>query len=250
MKKLLLILFVICLAGCSQTITNSQEKHLGTTHVFDKNYEIGQKQFAYVGQQIIKVTDYYFAEYSSDYMEATSNFKMINDGSFGRFFGDIVVQKGQKYRVVGEVDIDNEKFTVVDFGTISKTATMANGRFLIKENGEVHNEVMNGTGNINVVMIYTFSFEPLSPPFFQPTTIEKIDTKQGFINYELIFGGTDGKSISIDYREYTSDNLARPAYSQNLVYEVGSDKIRYDNTVIQIHEVTSEKIVYTVVSDK
>tara|TARA_B110000008_G_C16928260_1_gene547651 strand:- start:360 stop:1088 length:729 start_codon:yes stop_codon:yes gene_type:complete len=242
MKKLLLILFVICLAGCSQTVTNSQEKHLGTTHVFDKNYEIGQKQFAYVGQQIIKVKDYYFAEYSSDYMEATSNFKMINSGPV---IADIIVQKGQKYLVVGEVDIDNEKFMVAAINP-NATSYEQNYRFLIKENGEVHNKVMN----TNIVMVYNFSFEPLSPPFFQPTTVEKIDTKQGFTNYELIFGGTDGKSISIDYREYTSDNLARPAYSQNLVYEVGSDKIRYNNTVIQIHEVTSEKIVYTVVSDK
>jgi len=243
MKKLILIIFIFSLAGCgAQTIKNSNEKYLGTTHVFDKNYEIGEKQFAYVGQQIIKVKDYHLAEYSSDYMEAKSNFKMIN---VGPVVPEIIVQKGQKYLVIGEVVIDNENFMVA---AINPNATIyeQNFRFLIKENGQVHNKVLNN----NIVMVYDFSFEPQSTPFFQPITIEEIDTKQGFTNYELIFGGTDGKSISIAYREYTSDNLARSAYSQNLVYEVGSDKIRYNNTVIQIHEVTSEKIVYTVLSDK
>ena len=69
------------------------------------------------------------------------------------------------------------------------------------------------------------------------------------MNYELIYGGTDGKSLTITYREYTADDLARPAFYQNLVYESKKSRIRFKETVIEIHEATNEKIVYTVISD-
>ncbi len=44
---------------------------------------------------------------------------------------------------------------------------------------------------------------------------QKILTKKDYYNYELVYGGTDGKSIAIDYREFTSDDLASPAFYQN-----------------------------------
>ena len=50
-------------------------------------------------------------------------------------------------------------------------------------------------------------------------------------------------------REYTSEDLARPAFYQNLVYESNKKRIRFKDTIIEIHEATNEKIVYTVISD-
>jgi hypothetical protein len=78
---------------------------------------------------------------------------------------------------------------------------------------------------------------------------EEIDVDAGYLNYELVYGGTDGKSITITYREYTSKDLTRPSFFQNVVYETGKKQIRFRDTILQIHEVTNEKIVYTVISD-
>lgn len=113
---------------------------------------------------------------------------------------------------------------------------------MINPDGSVHSQLLTN----NIVMVYTFSASPASLKFIASKE-EVIDV--GFLNYELIYGGTDGKSITITYREYTSKDLARAAFSQNVVYEVGKKQIRFRDTVLQIHETTNEKIVFTVLSD-
>jgi len=82
-----------------------------------------------------------------------------------------------------------------------------------------------------------------------PVSEEKINLKAGYLNYELLYGGTDGKSIIINYREYTSDDVARPAFYQNLVYESKAEYIRFKNIRIRVHEATNEKIIYTIERD-
>jgi hypothetical protein len=103
----------------------------------------------------------------------------------------------------------------------------------------------------NVVMVYTFTVLPDSVRFVPvPVPEEKINLKAGYLNYELLYGGTDGKSIIINYREYTSDDIARPAFYQNLVYESKSEYIRFKNIRIRVYEATNEKIVYTMRDDE
>ena len=52
-----------------------------------------------------------------------------------------------------------------------------------------------------------------------------------------------------EYREYTSKDLARPAFYQNVVYEVGKAQIRFRGTVLKTYETTSEKVTFTVIFD-
>jgi hypothetical protein len=72
---------------------------------------------------------------------------------------------------------------------------------------------------------------------------------QGNQNHELIYGGTDGDSFKINYREYTDKNLARAPFFQNLVYPANSKEFRFKDYVIAVHEVDSGKIVYSVTTD-
>lgn len=91
----------------------------------------------------------------------------------------------------------------------------------------------------------------VEPPDLKFTEInqEEMDIQKGYTNYELIYNGTDGKSISMTYREFTPDDLAKPAFYQNLIYQADAKQIRFKNILIQLEQVSNEKIVFSVVSD-
>ena len=77
----------------------------------------------------------------------------------------------------------------------------------------------------------------------------EIDQSKTFINYEIVFTGTTANSMNFLYREYTAADLARPAFHQNLTYPINTEIIRFRQTRIKIHEVSSESIKYTVLED-
>jgi hypothetical protein len=226
-------LALVFFSGCYKNVRPPVSYHLGTERIFQKNYQIGQKQEAYVGQPIVKVKDYQVERHSLNNMLASDDFVVS---------GGIVTISGNKntgYPIKGEITLGGEIFIVLDIPGPPKSYGV-----LIRKDGTVHNKVLNN----NIVMIY--SFKVLPPDLkFTPSNEETINKKAGYLNYELIYSGTDGKSLTVTYREYTGDDLARPAFYQNLVYESSNRRIRFKDIVIEIHEATNEKIVYTVISD-
>ena len=235
-STLLFVLLIssVFLSGCvsTQQVRTSPRAHIDSTRIFDKNYEIGQKLAAYVGQSIVKVKDYKVNRFNSEYMRASDNFTIT--GGMVTLSGD----SNTDYDVRGDTTMDGVTYTVLR-GKIQPAMGL-----LIGPDGSVHNKVLN----TNIVMMYDFNIFPKGLKFTS-LKVEEVDVNSGYLNYELIFGGTDGKSITISYREYTAKDMARPAFYQNLVYEVGKDQIRFKDIVIKIHSVDSEKIVYTVLSD-
>lgn len=235
--RLIIILWIVtCIIACTQYVRPTSSEYLGTERVFDKNYEIGQKLSAYVGQPIIKVKAYKVDRYKSTYMRASDDF--IISGGIVTITGN----KNTDYSVIGETTIGKETYTVV-----SIPSQRRNKGVLIKSDGSVHNKVLSINGS-NVIMVYTFSVSPHDLKFYTSKGEKRI-VDADYINYELIYGGTDGKSLTITYREYTKKDLARPAFYQSLVYQLGQSKIRFKDNVVEVHEATNEKIVYTVISD-
>ncbi|MCR4309278.1 MAG: hypothetical protein NUW14_04545 [Deltaproteobacteria bacterium] len=71
----------------------------------------------------------------------------------------------------------------------------------------------------------------------------KDDLKQ-----ELVYGGKSGNTIKMSYREF-SGNLARPAFTQELTYDLTESKeIGFRRMIIEVKEATNSKIKYTVKS--
>ncbi len=73
--------------------------------------------------------------------------------------------------------------------------------------------------------------------------------RDGF-KYELLYQGIDNGVVRIAYREYT-ENLARPAYSQDLTYTLepsGQTRIRFRDVSAVIHSANNNEIQYTVES--
>lgn len=232
----IIVLAALFVSGCAQQIRPFLRSHIGTDRVFDKNYEIGQKLTAYVGQPIVKVKDYKVNRFKAKHMRASDDF--VISGGIVTVAGD----KNTDYAVRGETTIDGNTYTVVNLHSPQLGAGFG---ALIKPDGSVHSRMLNN----NIVMVYTFSSSPADLRFITSKKEEEIDVDAGYLNYELIYGGTDGKSITITYREYTGKDLARPAFYQNVVYEAGKKQIRFRDTVLQVHEATNEQIVFTVISD-
>jgi len=241
MKKILIsvLAFLIFLSGCAQNVRPTSTKTFtGQERVFNKNYNKAIKQAAFVGEPVVKVKDYKVKKYKSKYMTPDTDF-ITRGGPV-----EIIGKASEKYEIDGEVTIDGINYTVVSFPRYD-------GKFgvLVDGTGKVSKDVLNSTyGARNIKMIYDFVTTP-SDVRLNAVENSEIDVKSGYLNYELIYGGTDGKSITLTYREYTSEDLARAAFFQNLVYEKGTERIRFKDTVIKVYEATSEKIVYEVLSD-
>lgn len=232
--KVLAALFIVLslMTGCVQYVQiNPQKTSLGTDRVFNKNYQTGQVLSAYVGQPIIKVKDYRITRLNAKHMRATSDFVVS-----GGLAVPVTGYKDVDYIVIGDTTIEDRTYTVIRINQWQG--------LLIKDDGSVHNRVLN----FNYLNNYTFTISPPDLRFIGSKN-EVIDVDSGYLNYELLYGGTDGKSFTVTYREYTSNDLARPAFYQNLIYEVGKKQIRFRDTSLVVHEVTNEKIVFMVVSD-
>lgn len=230
-----IILSILFISGCmQQQIRTPLKTFIGTDRLINKNYEIGQEKVAYVGQALVKVKDYKVNRFKSCYMNASDDF-VISGGNV-----KVVGDKNTDYIIRGEISIDGNTYTVVNIpGNHSD-----NFGALIKSDGSVYSKMLTN----NIINFYTFNSYPNDLRFITKEK-EEIDINSGYLNYELIYCGTDGKSINISYREYTDDNMARPAFYQDVVYEVETSRIRFKDTEIQIHEATNEKIIFTVTSD-
>ncbi len=71
--------------------------------------------------------------------------------------------------------------------------------------------------------------------------------QDGF-KYELLYQGRNGDVVRIAYREYT-DNLARPAFSQDLTYTIESENqtaVRFRDVSLTIHSADNNEIQYIV----
>jgi hypothetical protein len=66
------------------------------------------------------------------------------------------------------------------------------------------------------------------------------------MQYELIYSGKAGTVIKVVYREFSND-LARPAFSQELQYDLNESKIvKFRKTTIEVIQATNQEITYKV----
>ena len=90
-------------------------------------------------------------------------------------------------------------------------------------------------------------FEPADIKFLPVVKTDETAIAAGE-NYEIIFTGRDESSLRFQYREYTSEDMARPAYSQDLTYPTTSNTIRFRGLTIEVQRVGNDDMTYRVVS--
>lgn len=239
--RLFIVIGVVFLTGCATHIQPNQIRKLGTEHILNKNYTVGKKQEVFVGEPLLSVKDYFVTSFSSDVVSPNSSFHF--DGALDHFSG----KEGDIYKIVGNKVVDGRNYKVVWLNSpVSRYA-----HILVDDNGVAHNSLLVKMASPNQGFISVFHDYVMTPNSvrFVFETKKKVSQSKGFINYELIYNGRDKDSFHIAYREFSSDNLARPSFFQTLTYSTASNSIRFKQNLIQVHSVDNEKIVYTVKQD-
>lgn len=226
------------LLACGQQIDPGRQ--LKPKRVSSKNYVIGERQTARVGDPILKVKDY-FIHRSRPFMRATDDFVLKGDGLVVEGYRD------EDYLVRGETTVDGKRFTVVELPPFKRWPYLFKSdgpAALVDKDGTVYNRLLDG----NRVMAPVFKLEPAGVRFV-PTERGKILAQPFYANYELVYGGTDGRSINMTFREYRRDRPDEVAHFQNLVLPHDSPAMRFKDTLIEIHSAGPQELIYTVVSD-
>src|SRR4030066_1330744 len=84
--------------GCA-TIKPLSDSARVTNHIYNKNYRIGTPRSAYVGEEIIKVVDYYAV------IKKTNKIKALNDFTVSvSANGSYHANKGEVFNILGVVD--------------------------------------------------------------------------------------------------------------------------------------------------
>lgn len=237
-RNLLLVPIILLVTSCATPISMSSGKVLISSEVItDKNYELNIEISAYVGQPVIKVKDFTLNTFKTDRMKATSDF--IIKGPV--LYGNNTFKKTQFFNVVGTTVVDDYRYTLIQ---LPNKNSFQSTRLLIDENGKPQNKLYN----LNAPLIYSYSFIP-SELEFNFTDEDEIDITNGYTNFEIIYSGSDDNKIYLTYREFTSDNLARPSFFQDLTYSKSSKKIRFRDISIDVIEASNESISFIVRED-
>jgi hypothetical protein len=89
---------------------------------------------------------------------------------------------------------------------------------------------------------------PAGARFTPEVEARKVGVDQ--VHYELIYSGMSGRTINLSYREFTTDGMARPAFTQELHYNADEPTLRFRNLQVGIRGATNEKLTYAVLADK
>jgi hypothetical protein len=258
MKALLTMVFMLILVGCSH-------KPELVLHGYEKNYILGETRTAYTGEPVLKVRDYYVQGIRSSQancfeLSPSDDFTLAGTFTKKSYFDYDVVIKAKvqsKYQSNDNTQLNGNNYSIVDITDI-KGETYG---LLIDSEGNILSKTIYNDDHDNLMVSQNADLTPKNAKFTRSTvpipckrTAQNDDTQDdsliyGIENYELLFGGINNVTLTMTYREFTRDLLARPSFFQNLVYETSAKEIRFKNIKISIIEVSNEKIVYRVVED-
>lgn len=239
-------LFVAMLALAANVAAAAEPVDLRATtsvrRVVDRSYVIGQEAAAYVGQPIVKAKDYHVIEtVSGTVFKADVAFRYQM-----RMFGpDLAVPEGSSLRYVRTQRHDGHEYTVVAIPgqELGVTLLLDDTDTFTGLVSNVLQKVYSVSGNRPLAKI-----EP-RPIHFTRGHDEQIDTRAGYVNFELLYSGRTKDAINLLYREFTPDDMARPAFSQSLTYESGSTTLRFRDVVVRVIDASNEGIRYVVDAD-
>lgn len=238
MKILAIPVLLLCLSGCVSVNGINNIRTLDDQRVTEKSYVLGEVQNVVVGNPIVRVREH-------NVRTLTPTHYTVSDTYGIRFNNrDYRLERGMQFPASGTRNIDGVPHTVVKF-----KHHLTYG-FQVHPDGTVNKEVLYEHPNMEMWTVIKFELDQERPQLkMEPVPNVKYDTLAGDRNYEIIFNGNDGNALRFQYREYTSDNLARPAFYQDLSYINTSDYIRFRDLVIKLEAVRADELTFIVEAD-
>jgi hypothetical protein len=186
--------------------------------VISRNYELGQVQSATVGEPIITIgSGRRVPVYTALYDYTPPNALPIRTGMkfhvVGTLGGDQWVVKNGSYNISHDLVVDRDGFLQGWHPRVGAPANIGD----------------------------------LQKPLFSRSE-EILEDGKAF-RAEIVYSGISGTTLNATYREYVND-LARPAFAQQLQYEVSQEReIAFRTIRLEVLRATNSQIEFKVVSD-
>jgi hypothetical protein len=184
-----------------------------------RNYTIGAQHSANVGEPIFRV------------QQAREIPTFVTEYDYRPRGSRRTVERGTQFMAVardakGKLRLSNLTYDPV-------------GRFMVSPEGDHVSFQLAGS---------TPQALTLDQPLFRAVT--EVGNQPGAFTAELIYSGVANNIVRAVYREYV-DDLARPAFSQELQYDLSGDRvIAYKSIRVRVIEATNSTIRYEVTSDE
>lgn len=228
LQFVLLVILITCV-GCSSM--RSVESYTPQVHFKNEkiqNYKLGEVQTAYVGENIIERGDV-------TYVETVAN-RYVSDLNL-----DNCIKYGSIHPVLYKDSNDGSLYVqhcAQNIGIkISKEGVLMDEYFYYYNIGGWQNNLMGSLG------------AKKGTKLFHPEN-NNVKTDEKSFRFLIIYTGLGDKHIRTTYKEFSND-MARPAFSQDFVYDLTeSDIIRLKKIKIKVLEANNEMLTYVVLEDE
>jgi hypothetical protein len=252
MKKYVLVFMLVILCGCGRVSVKPSEE---IQHSYLKNYSLGELKTAYVGQPIVKARDYYADFKVTAGMKPTVDFVLtgIYRRTFPNYKVEVLGKKDVNYPASGSIILGEIEYSIVNMINEASKNKEEIGILVDRDGNIFSGNILDNDHDVKMILVSS-DISPKNVTMLKDGSKKIIDENDidlfaCYTNYELIYGGINNVSLSMTYREFTIDDMAKPSFFQNIVYETNAKQIRFKDTLLDILEVTNEKIVYKVIKD-
>lgn len=237
MKRAATLCIALALAatGCASVKPIESRQVL---RAMERNYTLGEDREAAVGEAVVKLKDYPYIAAATVTPDRPCRIRA------GQAF-DLPLAPGDGLKVIGQRECSAGTCRVVQVPGLMANAHA--GAFRIDDSGQVIDAPLNLTANL--VMLGTTTAEPQECRLM-PAAPRYAGTAYGpYRNFEILYGGMDGGTLRFAYREFTIDDMARPAFSQDFSYPATAAEVKFRDVRIAVREVRPDGLRYRVLAD-
>lgn len=238
------VAFALLLAGCASVQPNHPGERItldNVEQVNDRNYTLGVEQTAVVGDPVVRLKAYQVRHLTTHATHYT-----VNEPCKVRIgiYWD-ALNPGDELPVAGKADCDTGSCTVLEVLHREGNARMGTR---IDAQGRPVGAALNIS--FDAKLVGSASLTPSTCRFVPVEAHDAIVDKGGaYRNFEILYGGIDGQTLRFTYREYSFDDLARPAFSQAFSYPLGSATVKFKNVTLRIVDAKPDALRYVVEAD-
>lgn len=226
----MIIGLALTLASCvSVDTTNRSRVDLQTRDVVESSVALGDTLTAGVGDAMVRVRNYSEETRSVDVMVPSEGFRIS-----GFSDGDVSYTKDKKFVIVGERQINDQTFTLINLPEWGVSAQVA-------PDGSITPALVN----VDIEMVWRATVTPATVRLKRDVW-RTVITKPSGANYDFVYAGTDGQSLRFQYREFAGTTLLTPTLSQDVVFPSGSSSIQFRSMKIDIVSATPTGVTFIV----
>lgn len=258
MKKLFLVICVLStfiFTGCTSAKIYHLNDEFGS--YYEKSYELNKPYTISVGETVLSINGVangaaitYPRLVSSEDIEIKSTaFTTFDNYGVQRNYS---IKKNEVLTTVAQASYQGEDYYLINASpnrrhlknTVKERLILVNKKTLmIYPRIGFHGE----TSNFLLSKGYTFSKD--SAKFIELESHYEVKNPKDEINFNIVYNGISGDTLRLAYREFTANDLARPAFFQDLTYNKNEKIIKFRGIDIEILKVTNNELTYKISQD-